>query len=141
MIGRFPTGVVAADLDGDGNVDLATSNYQSNAVWVARGTGDGSFGVPQSHDIGAGSYAIAAGDVNGDGARPRHRQPVRQRGVGAARRRCRRLHRHVDRGRRLSGERRGRRSRRRRRRRRDHLRRSAARRRRSRRGRRARRGR
>jgi hypothetical protein len=75
-------GATLADLDGDGHLDLATVNQRGNVVTVYRGNGDGTFedgpavgnltevighdGV--DHGVGDGPTALAAGDVNGDGA-------------------------------------------------------------------------
>ena len=38
-----PARSIAADLDGDGKLDLAAANYSSNTVSVLRGNGDGTF--------------------------------------------------------------------------------------------------
>jgi len=55
----------AADLDGDGRVDLAGSN--ANAASVMLGNGDGTFGPKTDFPIGMQTQAIAAGDFNSDG--------------------------------------------------------------------------
>jgi uncharacterized protein (TIGR03437 family) len=53
---------VIADLDGDGNLDIATGNV------VFSGNGNGSFQPPQYYLAGSASAVIAAsGDFNGDG--------------------------------------------------------------------------
>ena len=57
--------VVAADLDGDGHLDLAVGT--SGTLVVLLGQGDGSF-VPAPPIAGiAATVAVAAGDLNGDG--------------------------------------------------------------------------
>ena len=62
-------GLIAADLDGDGALDLATSNQDGPSVAVLRGDGRGGFrpaaGSPFA--VGRAPYPLAAGDVNGDG--------------------------------------------------------------------------
>jgi hypothetical protein len=60
----FLTALVAADLDGDGNVDLALPG-PNGEVDVLPGRGDGSFGAAQRFEGPASS--LAAGDLNGDG--------------------------------------------------------------------------
>src|SRR5579863_4485261 len=61
-------------LNSDGNVDLVVanqcfdSNCQSGGVSVLLGNGDGTFQPPQSYPSGGyEAYAVAIGDVNGDG--------------------------------------------------------------------------
>ena len=53
-----PTGVVAADLDGDGNIDIAaateTVNGNQNFVEVFRGKGDGTFSAAVQFPVAAG---------------------------------------------------------------------------------------
>lgn len=58
---QFCTGIVAADLDGDGVVDLATAG-----TYVYRGRGDGTFEDPAVY-AGSAAASIDAGDVDGDG--------------------------------------------------------------------------
>jgi hypothetical protein len=64
-----PAAVVAADLNGDGQLDLLGVNYYSSTVGVLLGTGTGSFGGTALFSTGAGSYpsSLAVADVNGDG--------------------------------------------------------------------------
>jgi hypothetical protein len=64
--------VLAADLSGDGKADLAIGDA-FGAVWVALGRGDGTFDSPVSYavrDVSPSNQvgAVAAGDLNGDGA-------------------------------------------------------------------------
>jgi hypothetical protein len=81
--GVFPTGMVAADFNGDGNIDLAVLNtcgpapavcYPQSApggpgsVTILLNTGLGAFTVsPATLTTGNVPFAIAAGDLNGDG--------------------------------------------------------------------------
>jgi hypothetical protein len=69
-----PRSLVAADLDGDGRLDLVAGDRNGNdaRVTVLRNTGGGSFGPPLGGPVdpgvtGTGAGAIAAGDLNGDG--------------------------------------------------------------------------
>jgi hypothetical protein len=76
-VGRGPKEMVAADLDGDGHLDLATGNTGYNnegveSMTVLYGTGAGTFTrlatytAPFSPDL-LGITGIEAGDVDGDG--------------------------------------------------------------------------
>jgi hypothetical protein len=64
--------ILAADLDGDGYVDLATSNHDGSAT-ILWGHGDGTFSNPLTYKVkgaldAADAYWIAAVDLNLDGA-------------------------------------------------------------------------
>ena len=56
---------IAADLNGDGKVDLAGSS--ANAAAVMLGNGDGTFRAKTDFPIGFQTQAVAAGDFNSDG--------------------------------------------------------------------------
>jgi hypothetical protein len=56
---------IAADLNGDGRVDLAGAG--ANAVSVMLGNGDGTFRPKTDFPIGMQTQAVAAGDFNSDG--------------------------------------------------------------------------
>jgi trimeric autotransporter adhesin len=71
-VGQEATGAVAADLNGDGILDLAVSNMISlssnGTVTVLLGAGDGTFtSASASPTVGVNPYNIAYGDFNGDG--------------------------------------------------------------------------
>ncbi len=62
-----PAGIVTADFNGDGKLDLAVANNGSNDVSIVAGDGAGNFGTAQNFAVGANPLAIATGDFNGDG--------------------------------------------------------------------------
>jgi hypothetical protein len=55
------------DFDGDGLVDLVTSNTTGNNVSVFIGNGDGTFGPRTDYTVGSGPHGLAVLDVDGDG--------------------------------------------------------------------------
>jgi len=65
--GSNPTGPVAADLNGDGILDIVTTNYSENGIRVLLGTGGGAFGASTLFTTGNLPVAAELGDVNGDG--------------------------------------------------------------------------
>jgi hypothetical protein len=67
-IGSQPRSVAVADLNGDGNPDLVTVNYDNTAS-VLLGDGDGTFAPLQHFQAStvATIYAVAVADLNGDG--------------------------------------------------------------------------
>jgi hypothetical protein len=60
-------GVVLDDFNGDGNLDVATANFDNNNVSVLLGNGDGSLQSGQTYGVGAYPVYLAAGDLKGDG--------------------------------------------------------------------------
>ncbi|MBI5434214.1 MAG: VCBS repeat-containing protein [Planctomycetes bacterium] len=65
-----PGEIVASDFDGDGVVDLALLDapFQSNALAVFHGHGDGTFTYVSTRTVGAPLRRLRCADVNGDGA-------------------------------------------------------------------------
>ncbi len=56
-----------ADLNGDGKLDLAITNIESNNTSILLGNGDGTFQSPTNFPTGSFPVDIAALDLNGDG--------------------------------------------------------------------------
>jgi hypothetical protein len=71
-VGLRPVALAAADLDGDGNTDLAVleqgDESSLGAVEILLANGDGTFRLGESVSVGAQPSAIAAADFNADGA-------------------------------------------------------------------------
>jgi len=67
--GDFPDQVAIGDLDADGDLDLATANFESlySTVSVLLGNGDGSFGPKTDFHTGQTPASVAIGDLNADG--------------------------------------------------------------------------
>ena len=65
--GHFPfiSNLAAADVDGDGHLDLAWANYYENDVIILHGDGKGGFSSPSSYLAHAATGLVAV-DVNGD---------------------------------------------------------------------------
>lgn len=59
--------VTAIDLNGDGKLDLLSSNDTLFAATVMLGNGDGTFSATTSFTTGSTSYGISTGDFNQDG--------------------------------------------------------------------------
>jgi hypothetical protein len=66
VAGNVPSYITAADLDGDGALDLVTANWGSNDVSVLLGNGDGSFRAAVSFAAGIVPAAVAVADLDGD---------------------------------------------------------------------------
>jgi hypothetical protein len=68
--GSGPDSVAVGDFNGDGELDLALSNYnvgRGNTVAVLLGNGDGTFQPYVSYPTGSAPESIATEDLNGDG--------------------------------------------------------------------------
>jgi VCBS repeat protein len=66
-VGSNPEALAAADFNGDGDIDLAVSEYGSDAVAILRGAGDGTFTLRVTVGDVTSPFGIAAGNLNGDG--------------------------------------------------------------------------
>jgi hypothetical protein len=68
-VGKSPYAVVAADVNGDGMVDLISANEGDNTLTVLTNNGIGGFGSNLTVNLGtfANPYSVTAADVNGDG--------------------------------------------------------------------------
>ncbi|MBI3928508.1 MAG: VCBS repeat-containing protein [Armatimonadetes bacterium] len=64
--GTVPFGLIAADFDGDGILDLAVTNNGSNDISILLGEGDGTFGAPTTFAVGTAPEGLAAADFNED---------------------------------------------------------------------------
>lgn len=67
-VSRSPSSVAIQDLNGDGHPDLAVSVYNSDAVSVLLGSGDGTFGARTDFTTGKNPQSVVSGDLNGDGS-------------------------------------------------------------------------
>jgi hypothetical protein len=61
-----PRGLRAADLTGDGRIDLVTGVFDSGVIDVIVQSSGGSYLSGDAYAAGAGSHFVAAGDVDGD---------------------------------------------------------------------------
>src|SRR5690606_13081388 len=61
-----PYAVAAADLNDDGDIDLAVANSSSNNVSVFLGDGNGGFSSAANFFAGSNPISLAIGDLNGD---------------------------------------------------------------------------
>ena len=66
-VGTGPIDVAAADLNGDGYVDLISANITDSTLTVLTNNGTGGFGLSATLSVGAGPSCVVAADVNGDG--------------------------------------------------------------------------
>ncbi len=66
-VGTNPVFVVAADLNGDGILDLAAADFGGGRVSVLTGVGDGTFAAVKNFSVKSGPRAIAVADLDGDG--------------------------------------------------------------------------
>ncbi|HEY9401463.1 MAG TPA: Calx-beta domain-containing protein [Pyrinomonadaceae bacterium] len=65
--GQGPSALVARDFNGDGHLDLAVANRQSDDVSILLGDGANNFSSPTNYTVGMDPFSISAGDFNGDG--------------------------------------------------------------------------
>jgi len=62
-----PRCVIAADVNGDGHVDLISANYDGGTLTVLTNNGSGLFGSNATYTVGSAPRCVIAADVNGDG--------------------------------------------------------------------------
>jgi hypothetical protein len=62
-----PSAITTGDFNGDGKIDLATSNQEYNTASILLGNGDGTFQNALEFSTGNFASTLAAGDFNGDG--------------------------------------------------------------------------
>ena len=66
-VGNNPNSVLAADVNGDGWVDLICPNIYDFTLSVLTNNGQGAFVLATTINVGSYTYSVAAVDVNGDG--------------------------------------------------------------------------
>jgi VCBS repeat protein len=66
-VGAQPGGLVAADLNGDGVLDLVSSNTRGNSISVLLGNGDGTFRTHVDYAVGTAPTQMVIADFNNDG--------------------------------------------------------------------------
>jgi hypothetical protein len=66
-VGDYPYSICAADLDGDGDIDLMTANQESDNVSVLLNNGSGTFAPQSTYEVGNEPSSMTAADVDGDG--------------------------------------------------------------------------
>ncbi|MBW4697611.1 MAG: VCBS repeat-containing protein [Aphanocapsa lilacina HA4352-LM1] len=66
-VGYSPSSVALGDLDGDGDLDVASANFYSKDVSVLLNVGGGSFAPAQAFVAGNRPKSVALGDIDGDG--------------------------------------------------------------------------
>jgi hypothetical protein len=66
--GSFPAAIAVADLNGDGKLDLAASDFDEDGnVYVLLGSGNGTFQTAVPYPTGSPANGLVSGDFNGDG--------------------------------------------------------------------------
>ena len=60
-------GLIAADLDRDNIIDLATTDRDGSRVLLFRGLATGTFSPHEEYPVSRGAVALGTGDLNGDG--------------------------------------------------------------------------
>ncbi len=66
-VGDEPWSIVSADLDGDGDLDLATANRNDRKVSVLLNNGNGKFSSSTSYSVDYWPHSIVASDLDRDG--------------------------------------------------------------------------
>ncbi|MEA3557637.1 MAG: VCBS repeat-containing protein, partial [Candidatus Thermoplasmatota archaeon] len=65
--GNSPRGVFTKDVDGDGDMEIASANYFGSTVSILKNDGLGMFSSPMEYPIGLEPYAVVMEDFDGDG--------------------------------------------------------------------------
>jgi hypothetical protein len=65
-VGIGPVGIVATDLDNDGDMDLAVCNSNSTTVSILMNKGNGGFNAATNIEVGNRPFRIAAAKINND---------------------------------------------------------------------------
>lgn len=66
-VGLRPIALTAAELTGDGRVDVVSANFDGNSLSLLTGQNDGTFGSVSTISVGEKPTAVATGDINQDG--------------------------------------------------------------------------
>src|SRR5438132_6270618 len=64
--GSAPKSIAVADLNGDGKLDLVSTNFTGNGVTVLLGNGDGTFAAQSNFATPLKPRSVAVADLNGD---------------------------------------------------------------------------
>jgi hypothetical protein len=67
VVGHGAHSVVAADVNGDGWIDLICASANDNTISVLMNNGSGGFVRSGTYAVGSGPVSVTAADVNGDG--------------------------------------------------------------------------
>ncbi|WP_197452220.1 FG-GAP-like repeat-containing protein [Rosistilla carotiformis] len=65
--GAGPSAIATADVNNDGNLDLAYTNFYGDTVSILLGTGEGTFQPAQTLAVGTRPSALVFGDIQNDG--------------------------------------------------------------------------
>ncbi|UCD95601.1 MAG: VCBS repeat-containing protein, partial [Candidatus Zixiibacteriota bacterium] len=65
--GSYPLSISGADLDGDGDMDLVTTNYFTMDVSILLNNGNGTFAAHTDYSISTSPYSVVGADLDGDG--------------------------------------------------------------------------
>ena len=66
-VGHSPRCLFCADLDGDGDLDLAIANLGANNVSILKNNGDGTYQPSVNYNTGGLPYSVFCADLDGDG--------------------------------------------------------------------------
>jgi hypothetical protein len=66
-VGSNPLSVFCADLDGDGDLDMAVANLESQNVSILKNNGDGTFAAAENYSVANHPISVFCADLDGDG--------------------------------------------------------------------------